>query len=136
MAATDQTYRSQKTLDIVFAVSCILMLLGTLWMFWQDYNREFKHVQREFRDVEEAMNEYQMIAQLPGSEQVKAARQKVADAKKALEAKHEEVRPKERELMAQRDLQDSTYRGIKADFDSQMSIYNIAVEHLGKATSE
>ncbi len=38
--------------------------------------------------------------------------------------------------MAQRDLQDSAYRGIKADFDSQMSLYNIAVEHLGKATPE
>ncbi len=56
MAATDQTYRNQKTLDVVFAVSCILMLIGTLWMFWQDYDRPFKHVQREFRDVEEAMN--------------------------------------------------------------------------------
>ena len=30
MAATDQTYRNQRTLDIVFAVSCILMLVGTL----------------------------------------------------------------------------------------------------------
>ncbi len=87
MAATDQTYRSQKTLDIVFAVSCILMLLSTLWMFWQDYDRQFKHVQRDFRDVEEAMNEHQMIAQLPSKEQVETARQKVADAKKNFEAK-------------------------------------------------
>src|SRR6266851_2409709 len=26
MAATDQTYRNQRTLDIAFAVSCVLML--------------------------------------------------------------------------------------------------------------
>ena len=32
MAATDKTYRNQKTLDIVFAVSCILMLLSSFWM--------------------------------------------------------------------------------------------------------
>src|SRR5579859_7647300 len=133
MAATDQTYRSQKTLDIVFAVSCILMLLCTLWMFWQDYDRQFKHVQREFRDVEEAMNEHQMIAALPSKEQVEAARQKVKDSKDKLEAAHDKLRSRERELMAQHDLQDNKYRGIKADFDSKTSLYNIAVEHLGKA---
>src|SRR5215469_528841 len=106
MAATDQTYRNQRTLDIVFAASCILMLLGTLWMFWQDYNREFKHVQREFRDVEEAMNEHQMIGQLPSTEQVAEKRSAIAKAKEAYEAKHEEVRSKERELMAKHDLAD------------------------------
>ena len=93
MAATDQTYRKQKTLDIVFAVSCILMLLSTLWMFWQDYNREFKHVQREFRDVEEAMNEHQMIAGLPTGPEVDAKRKIVADAKKKLDDKRKEVQP-------------------------------------------
>jgi mono/diheme cytochrome c family protein/exonuclease VII large subunit len=133
MAATDQTYRSQKTLDIVFAVSCILMLLGTLWMFWQDYDRQFKHVQREFRDVEEAMNEYQMLAQLPSQEQVNQARAKVEEAKKQYEAKHNDLLATERALTAKHDIADNRYRGIKADFDSKTSLYNIAMEHYGKA---
>ncbi|HEY7310242.1 MAG TPA: c-type cytochrome [Gemmataceae bacterium] len=132
MAATDQTYRNQRTLDIVFAASCILMLLGTLWMFWQDYNREFKQVQREFRDVEEAMNEHQMIGQLPSTDQVAKARKKIAEAKNAYDAKHDEVLYKERELMAKHDLADNKYRSIKADFDSKMSLYNIAIEHANK----
>ena len=42
MAATDQTYRDQKILDVVFGVSCALMLITTGWMFWQDYNRDWK----------------------------------------------------------------------------------------------
>ena len=42
MAATDQHYRNQKTLDVIFSVSCGALLLSTLWMFWQDYSREFK----------------------------------------------------------------------------------------------
>ncbi len=134
MAATDQTYRNQRTLDIVFAVSCILMLLGTLWMFWQDYDRQFKHVQREFRDVEEAMSEYQMLAQLPSQEQMTEARQKVSEAKKNYEAAHDKVRARERELMAKHDLTDNAYRSIKADFDSKTSFYNIAIEHQGKET--
>jgi hypothetical protein len=36
MAATDQPYRNQNTLDVVFGVSCVLMLVTTGWMFWQD----------------------------------------------------------------------------------------------------
>jgi mono/diheme cytochrome c family protein len=135
MAATDQTYRNQKTLDIIFAVSCILMLLGTLWMFWQDYDRQFKHIQRAFRDVEEALNEYQMLAALPSQEQVAEARNKVSEAKKALEAAHDKVRSRERELMAKHDLADNAYRSIKADLDSKTSLYNIAIEHLGKAAT-
>lgn len=134
MAATDQTYRNQRTLDIVFAVSCILMLLSTLWMFWQDYDRQFKHVQREFRDVEEAMGEYQMLAQLPSKEQMTEARQQASEAKKKYEAEHDKVRSRERELMAQHDLADNAYRSIKADFDSKTSFYNIAIEHQGKET--
>ena len=47
MAATDQFYRKQKTLDVVFAVSCILMLVCTVWMFWDDYNRPWKKDQRD-----------------------------------------------------------------------------------------
>jgi cbb3-type cytochrome oxidase cytochrome c subunit/exonuclease VII large subunit len=133
MAATDQTYRNQKTLDIVFAVSCILMLLGTLWMFWQDYDRQFKHIQRQFRDVEEALSEYQMLAALPSQEQVAEARNKVTAAKKEYEAAHNKLLSRERELMAKHDLADFAYRSLKADFDSKTSLYNIAVEHLGKA---
>ncbi|MHB1422036.1 MAG: c-type cytochrome [Gemmataceae bacterium] len=136
MAATSETYRSQHTLDIVFAVSCILMLLGTFWMFWQDYDREFKHVQREFRDVEEAMNEYQMLAQLPSQEQVAEAQRKVGDAKKSFETEHDKVRSTERDLMAKHDLADNAYRSIKADLDSKMSLYNIAIEHLGNETND
>ena len=39
MAATDKFYRNQYTLDMVFALSSILMLVSIVWMFMQDYNR-------------------------------------------------------------------------------------------------
>ena len=55
MAASDKPFHNQRTLDIVFAVSNILMLLSVVWMFVQDYNREFKVEQRTFRDVEVAI---------------------------------------------------------------------------------
>ena len=48
MAATDKTYRDQYHLDIVFALSSILMLVSLVWMFMQDYYREYKEEQRGF----------------------------------------------------------------------------------------
>src|SRR6266403_184143 len=55
MAASDQTYRNQKALHVVFAASSVVMLVTTGWMFWDDYNRPFKTEQRVFRDVEEEL---------------------------------------------------------------------------------
>jgi cbb3-type cytochrome oxidase cytochrome c subunit len=68
MAASDQTYRKQKLLDIIFAVSGILMLLSIVGMFAQDYFREFKVEQRRFRDVEAAMAERSLLDVLPRSQ--------------------------------------------------------------------
>jgi cbb3-type cytochrome oxidase cytochrome c subunit len=65
----------------VFVAACIL-LLGMLWLFWQDYDHQYKRDQREFRKVEAAMNEHRMLAQLSSTETneldlyVKAATQK------------------------------------------------------------
>jgi cbb3-type cytochrome oxidase cytochrome c subunit len=80
MAASDQTYRSQKTLDVVFAVSGILMLLSLVWMFAADYFREFKTEQRRFRDVEAAMGERDLLTALP-LEQAQALRDAEKEAK-------------------------------------------------------
>src|SRR5437764_14419182 len=55
MAASDQTYRKQKSLHLVFAISSLAMLVTTVWMFWDDYNRPFKKEQKLFRHVEEEM---------------------------------------------------------------------------------
>ena len=65
MAATDQTYRNQYSLDVVFAVSSILMLLSIVWMLVQDFQREYKTEQREFRDVEVAMAQREALAKMP-----------------------------------------------------------------------
>src|SRR5262245_41800241 len=68
MAATDQHYRSQKVLDVIFGVTCILMLLSIFGMFAQDFYREFKVEQRVFRDVEFAVAEREMLEALPHAE--------------------------------------------------------------------
>ena len=52
MPASEETYRRQPTLHLVFAISSIAMLLSTVWMVMADHLRPWKQVQRQFQYVE------------------------------------------------------------------------------------
>src|SRR5262249_25358753 len=87
MAATDQTYRSQRALDIVFSVTSILMLVSIVGMFIQDYQREWKTEQRQFRDVEAEMFTRLALADLPDPKKYEEAKQAVDKARAGREQK-------------------------------------------------
>ncbi len=52
MPATEQTWRDSKLLHVIFGVSGVAMLVMTIWMLAADHNREWKPVQRKFREIE------------------------------------------------------------------------------------
>ncbi len=124
MAATDKPHRNQKTLDKVFAISCILMLASVIWMLVADYNREYKNAARLFRDVESVVNERQMLAALPDQAEVAALREDEQASSKALEDKKAEVAPEMTRITALRDMAIAKRQSIKADRDSIESIRN------------
>ena len=136
MAATDQNYRSQRALDVVFGVSCVLMLAGIVWMFVQDYDRDFKHEQRTFRDVEEAVAQRQMLDLVPSDEkkaQIKAAEEGLA---KARQQRDETARKVDiNRLLVEKTKHEGTAKALKADFDSKTSLYDIAVEERDAAAT-
>src|SRR5262245_2264060 len=117
MAATDQPYRNQKRLNVVFAVSCVLMFLTIFWMLVDDYNREFKAVQRDFRDVEAQLSLGMMLEHMPPKEQVEAAAGKVAEARKTRDEKRDELTKEHRDVVARRDKANAEYQAVKADYD-------------------
>ncbi|MFX8351025.1 hypothetical protein ABTL64_19115, partial [Acinetobacter baumannii] len=80
MAATDQPYRNQRWLDIVFGVSCLLMLAAVLWMFYDDQYRDWKKEQRQFRNVSEAMAQRAVVGLAPSRSDLR----KVDDAQEAV----------------------------------------------------
>jgi mono/diheme cytochrome c family protein len=133
MAATDQTYRSQKTLDIVFAVSCVLMLISIVWMFVQDYNREFKHEQRAFRDVETALLERSMLERLPDASQLRAVTEAVAQARDNVDQVTKQNQAAVKAAKVKQAKAEAKAQGIKADYDSLVSLYNIDVENRDEA---
>ncbi|HKB36210.1 MAG TPA: hypothetical protein VKD72_07130, partial [Gemmataceae bacterium] len=143
MAATDKPYRNQPTLNVVFAVSCVVMLLTVLWMLVDDYNREFKGIQRLFRDVEAKHSLVLMLKNMPNPKQVRTDSERLADARTERQQKQTELQSKPlvdgktyRDLIADRDRAYARYQGLKADFDAMMSYVDIAVEQVGAAPSE
>src|SRR3712207_5443779 len=101
MAATDQNYRNPHTLDVVFGVSCLLLLATTVWMFAQDYNRPFKAVQRTFSEVEAALAEREMVRKLPDIDAFEEKQALVVEKRKAKEEAEKKVASRARELQAQ-----------------------------------
>lgn len=139
MAATDQKYRNQKTLDIVFAVSSILTLLSILWMLVQDYNRPFKKVQREFRDVEEAVFDRALVEKLPPADKIKSletAEKMLAAAKDQVQGVRKEHGGAIRQADAKLAEAENDYSSVKAKHDSQASLYNIDLDNADRAGSE
>src|SRR5262245_45613289 len=122
MAATDKTYREQKVLDIVFAVSCVLMLFSIVWMFVQDYNREFKHEQRVFRDVEEAQAERAMLEKVPDADAVRQAGAGVTQGRANLEQIKRETASVIHSLQVAKAQHEAEYQSTKADYDSVASL--------------
>jgi hypothetical protein len=61
MPATEQTWRDQKAMHIVFGVSSVVMLISTLWMFGDDHNREWKAYQRTENKIETKMTEWRLV---------------------------------------------------------------------------
>ncbi|MCH2114992.1 MAG: PDZ domain-containing protein [Pirellulales bacterium] len=52
MPATEQTWRNQKVMHVVFGASALVMVISTLWMMASDHNREWKDWQLEDRKKE------------------------------------------------------------------------------------
>lgn len=138
MAASDKTYRKQTVLHVVFAVSSLAMLVTTVWMFWDDYNRPFKKEQRIFRDVEEQVSRRSALESAPDSDALSQAVTAEKDLARARTIHRIAKEKAEIELGKRRAVQfdlETRYANKKADFDSLMSFFNIEVDQHGPNSS-
>ena len=51
--ATEQTWRGQKRMHVIFGVISVLMLITTVWMFAVDHAREWKDFQKTAYTVDQ-----------------------------------------------------------------------------------
>src|SRR3954464_802236 len=49
MPATEKTWRDQAWMHVIFGISALVMLAGTIWMLAKDHNREWRHWQLDDR---------------------------------------------------------------------------------------
>jgi mono/diheme cytochrome c family protein len=136
MAATDKFYRDQRLLDVVFGVSCILLLLSVVWMMYDDHARPFKVVQRDWRDVEEALYQRAMLDAVPDAERIEAlqeAAQLIRDKQAELKQEQDTVMARANQVQVRKAQHEAVYQDIKARHDSVASLVNIAIEERDAA---
>ena len=61
MPATEQTWRDQKQMHVIFAISSVIMLVATVWMLAVDHARSWKPYQQQIRSIELAMTDMRKI---------------------------------------------------------------------------
>jgi cbb3-type cytochrome oxidase cytochrome c subunit len=132
MPATEETYRRQPTLHVVFAITSVAMLLATVWMILADHLRPWKNVQRDFHVVEKAKLKAvadEKYAEMESKHkadlekldsEINAARQKEKTNARVIKEKEAERDA----LTGQFDLLDTLKRFKKAELDSQRSFYD------------
>ena len=89
MAKQERYYNILK-LNKLFAISSIVFLLLLIWMFKDDYSRDWKDYQREFRLLEgELTSNFLELekSRITGLNDYKVAQQEMAAAEKSLENK-------------------------------------------------
>src|SRR5262245_38563371 len=57
MPANESTWRNTQQLHQIFAITGVLMTIGTVWMFWQDHARTWKTYQVEINNIDLKMND-------------------------------------------------------------------------------
>src|SRR5258705_625247 len=81
MPATEKTWRDQAKMHVIFGVSALVMLGGTIWMLAKDHNREWRQGQLDDRARERWMIEAQLAqADADSSVQLVQARKDLASA--------------------------------------------------------
>ncbi len=132
MPATEETYRSQKTLHIVFAITSVVMTVTIVWMIMADHLRPWKQVQREFQKIETAkLSAQEREAKQAELEANKSKIDEINRQLKTVEARERENARAVRDLQAKIDTArgrfqklDTDKRFKKAELDSLRSFYD------------
>ncbi|HEY4490355.1 MAG TPA: hypothetical protein VI958_00090, partial [Acidobacteriota bacterium] len=135
----DHAYEINK-LNMYFAISSIIMFLFFIWMMWQDFHRDWKHFQAEFRRLDLAKTRAaaaQEDAQLQNNAEYQQILQQLQTAEAELQQKRKDH---SKALEDQKDIQgewynaDQKFRFAKAEYEAKRYDYEEAkAEHPDEA---
>jgi hypothetical protein len=80
-------------LNVVFAASSIFLFISTIWMVWDDFDREWKNTQRQFTQLELEVTRQQIAQNARGIDKTKLTglTSQLGAAQKAMEANRERI---------------------------------------------
>ena len=141
MPATEETYRSQPRLHLIFALSSIGMLLTSVWMIMADHLRPWKQVQRQFQQVETAKLEASRQEKLNEQKrkhqaEIQAIDQEIARAEAEARTNARAIRAQQAEIERTRgeyQRLDTEKRFQKAELDSLRSFYDGMIDRDERA---
>ena len=138
---TDHAYDINK-LNMFFALSSIVMFAFFAWMLWQDFNRDWKRVQAQFRRLEKARTA-SLIQKEETSLQGNAEYTKVSQDLDAAKAEQKQQKAEyDKALKDQKDIQgvwykaDQAFRFKKAEYEANRYDYEEAVAEHPKSASD
>jgi mono/diheme cytochrome c family protein len=118
-------------LNVVFAASSIVLFVCTVWMVWDDFDREWKNTQRRFTQLEMEVTRQQLAAAEKNvdakkrqqlEQQLAASRQNV----QANQAKVDELQDQIADLNARLYRESQDYQFAKATYDVDRYAYEAA----------
>jgi cytochrome c2 len=118
-------------LNVVFAASSIFLLLSTVWMVWDDYDRDWKNTQRRFArlqyDVTRAQyREARGKVDRPKLQQLQAQLKAAEQNARANQSKVDELQKKVDEAEIRLDRAGRDYQYMKATYDHDRYDYESA----------
>lgn len=136
MPASEETYRRQPTLHIIFAISSIAMTLSIIWMIMADHLRPWKQVQREFHVVEREKLRAVEQATLEKRQgdvqnQINEFDRKIKEAEQGAAQRAADLNRLDKELKtlrARTEKLDTERKFKKAELDSLRSLYDGMIE--------
>jgi mono/diheme cytochrome c family protein len=117
-------------LNVVFAASSIFLFLCTIWMVWDDYDREWKNTQRRFTQLDMEVTRQQLAAAQRGVDKRKLTQLQAQEAaqQKTIAGNQKRVDELESQLAdvsARLDRETQNYQFAKANYDSDRYAFEV-----------
>ena len=122
-------------LNVVFAASSLFVLFSTVWMVWDDYDREWKNYQRQFTRLEMEVTRASLVQAEQGVDQARVAELRAQRAAAEQEAaatvtQEAEVEAQLAEVDVRLFVATQAYQNTKAVYDAERYAYEVRREEI------
>ena len=129
MPVPTETLRNIKRVNVWFAISALLILVSSAWMYWHDYNRPWRAFQRNFFNVRSAMAHMEALKYETPDEKDKYARLVAAVQQANEKLSTEDMQARERELLVREETLAGELQGVALTFgnlnaEMQVRLFN------------